>query len=74
MPFNIPPEWLIGPASGLVISLVFASLFWKFANKMLDKFEKNNERLITAFEGEVKACEERYRQVLDEVFRLKEQT
>jgi hypothetical protein len=69
--FGLPMEYLVGPASGLVISLVFAFQMKMDNGRSLQMFQETNERLISAFEEEVRACEKRYEIVLEEVFKLK---
>ena len=65
MEMTLTPEMLIGPAGGLAISLFFSVSLLKDNKQMM-------ERLVSAFEQEVKACEERYKQVLDELLKLKD--
>jgi hypothetical protein len=69
---QLTPEMLLGPLSGLVISLVFAVTQWRFSLRMLSRFEAVTERMLRAFEDEVKACEQRYTQLLTEIFRMKD--
>jgi hypothetical protein len=46
---------------GLYVGLLF-----------LNKYESTVNRLVQTFEAEVRACEERYKQVFDELMNLKE--
>lgn len=65
MEIALTPEMLIGPVGGLIVSLYFSVSLLKDNKQMM-------ERLVTAFEQEVKACEERYKQVLDELLKMKD--
>ena len=61
---QISPELLLGPLSGLTISLFFC-------HKFLVKFEKTTERLVSAFESELDVCNRRYNYMLTELMKLK---
>ncbi len=72
LPFNIDPALLSGPICGVVVGLIFALTMFRLVQHMLNEWKAIMERLVRAFEAESKACEERYRQVLDELFRMKD--
>lgn len=61
---SVAPELLLGPLSGLIISLFFCYRF-------LVKFEKTTERLVSAFESELEVCNRRYNYILTELMKLK---
>lgn len=54
-----------GQYGGLLLAIYICYQF-------MTRFEKTTERLIGAFEQEVKACEERYNIVMTELLKLKE--
>lgn len=56
---------LIGPASGLAVSLFFCFQFLK-------KYEDMTTKLIAAFQSEIEACNDRYSFVLGELMKLKD--
>lgn len=60
-------DWdiLLGPLSGLAISLFFCFSFLK-------RFENTTERLVLAFEKEVEECNKRYAFLLSELIKLRE--
>lgn len=68
---NFTPDMFIGPVSGLVISLVFAGLFFQLFNRMLQKFETVNSELVRLCQEEIAACEARYGVVLKEILNIK---
>ena len=57
-------ETLIGPASGLAISLFFSFQFLK-------EYKTATERLTKVFETELKSCNERYELIFNELMKLK---
>ena len=63
----MPMNWdiLLGPLSGLAISLFFCFCFLK-------RFESTTERLVLVFEKEVDECNKRYAFLLSELIKLRE--
>jgi len=64
MPDNLT-EALLGPLSGLALSLFFCFQF-------LTRFEKTTEQLVSAFKAELEECNKRYEYLLKELMKLKE--
>jgi len=65
MPFEITPELILGPLGGFVLTIYFCFRF-------LNRFEAMTKEMMDTFRLEIQHCESRYRQVLDELLRLKE--
>lgn len=70
--WGVPVELLIGPASGLIISLIFAGVFYSLFMFMLGRHKETVDLLIKAFEEEIAGCNVRYDMVFKELLRMKE--
>ena len=69
---SIDFQQFLGPAGALALSIWLLVDTRNYNKNLIEKFEFNTERLVSAFQAEVVACEERYKQVLDELLRMKD--
>jgi len=72
MPFNFNPVWVLGPYSGLIISLMFSGILLKIIQQFMEKQEARFKEMTDLLKDQLEINENRNEDILDQLLKRTE--